>query len=200
MVCFKRVVKRDKPNIFQDWWKLNDPQYANIKQVKNFLKTRKFYCPSDAKKARIGELYVRDQRGFISYDALAVNELLQFYHARIRDMPLGGQTLLKAGKPSKADLVKVLEEADANSSFHHFSDLPAELRVRVYTLYFGSIGVLDRPAQPPITMVSRLLRKEALPVFYQTCTFKLDIAIGDPIWAHRSGRHRSASHGASNYR
>ena len=53
-------------------------------------------------------------------------------------------------------------------------DLPPELRVEIYRLYFKSMPDLEQPAQPPISRICRTVRRESLPIFYQTCTFLLD--------------------------
>lgn len=56
------------------------------------------------------------------------------------------------------------------------------MRLRIYGFHLSSFGPLDRPAQPPITRVSSLPRQEALPLFYQTCSFTITI---DPQRSHR---------------
>lgn len=75
----------------------------------------------------------------------------------------------------KAELILVLENADDNPHFEGFSELPAELRVRIYEFHFESAyergTFLGPPGQAPITRVSRLLRKESLPVFYDVVRF-----------------------------
>lgn len=82
---------------------------------------------------------------------------------------------------SKRTLISLLWDADDNPSFDRFTQLPPELRVRIYELMFQGSHVhgLDEDlypshfnyalhSQPAITKTNRLLRKEALPVFYDT--------------------------------
>ena len=71
--------------------------------------------------------------------------------------------------------MNTLEQADEGTTFHHFLDLPAELRSHVYAHYFSSLPRLEQPVQPPISRVSRLVRQESLPIFYSTCTFVLNM-------------------------
>ena len=76
-----------------------------------------------------------------------------------------------------------------------FLDLPAELRTDVYSCILGYEAMLripsgksergDRSAgsasQPSLTMVSRQLRNETLPLYYQLNSFKLDLHHKDLI-------------------
>jgi hypothetical protein len=97
-----------------------------------------------------------------------------------------------AGHTVKADLVHSLEATDDASVFPSFEELPAELRLRVYCFsfqffrhetlassYIKSGARYERRAEisrdcdvfklppPPIARVCRLLRQEALPLFYE---------------------------------
>ncbi|EME85245.1 uncharacterized protein MYCFIDRAFT_196061 [Pseudocercospora fijiensis CIRAD86] len=56
---------------------------------------------------------------------------------------------------SKLGLVKLLEKADEEMSID-FMDLPPELRCRIYEFHIASLEMPRRPAQPPITKVSRI--------------------------------------------
>jgi hypothetical protein len=76
--------------------------------------------------------------------------------------------------------VEVLEAADEEAEFSRVEDLPLELRVHIYTLYFRSLQKLEEPTPPLISKVSRLVREESLPVFYNTCTFVVKVIIGKP--------------------
>lgn len=106
-------------------------------------------------------------RGHLIYDAYPMADLLNF--ASNRKLDLGTSS-------TKRRVVKVLERADDNATFHQFLELPAELRMRVYQLYYADISVpLTSPVEPPVTRASRQFRSEALPIFYATCTFAVHV-------------------------
>jgi hypothetical protein len=83
---------------------------------------------------------------------------------------------VKPGEPDRGlnHFRSMLALADANETFEKFSELPPELRVRIYELYFRSYDVLDQPVQPP-SKASTALRTETLPVFYRVCKFRMDL-------------------------
>lgn len=84
--------------------------------------------------------------------------------------------------------LKLLSELKRLTFSFRFTDLPPELRVRIYdyclsTNTYVAIAPLRRPdpsqakrpsQYPPLVSVSRLIRSEALPLFYSRCTFLLD--------------------------
>lgn len=91
---------------------------------------------------------------------------------------------------SKQALISLLWDADDHASFSQFTELPAELRIRVYeyVLQDPHLHISYKPLprhknyaihrQPAITRTNRLLRKEALPIFYENASAQL--------WAHSS--------------
>lgn len=46
-------------------------------------------------------------------------------------------------------MIEALERADEEQIFRRFAELPTELRVYVYELYFRSLDPLDAPGLPP---------------------------------------------------
>lgn len=77
--------------------------------------------------------------------------------------------------PRKAEIIQALEKADEDRTFYGFAELPPELRVHIFELYFRSFTELEWPGIPPVAQASRLFRQEALPLFYKTCTFVIDV-------------------------
>jgi len=86
---------------------------------------------------------------------------------------------------------------DVDSSHHTlitapkmlFTDLPPELRTRIYEAYFDEQRQIRLPSlydspnpwndqQPPITHVSRQIRAESLPTFYGYCTYDVHDVCG----------------------
>ena len=107
------------------------------------------------------------RRGLLSYEPCTTLELRRF----IVDRCIG----ISATKPTKADLVAILETADDEACFPQFTKLPAELRLCIYTMYFDSFSeeIPVTPCQPPLVKVSSQVRLESLPVYYSTCVFEL---------------------------
>lgn len=116
----------------------------------------------------------------MSYEGCSVDELQAFCKAR--------------GLPAKATtasrLARALETADDLATFPRFLDLPAELRNAIYELHFhGFDSFSGEHVQPPLTMASRQLRSETLPLFYDCATFELR---AKSFLATRQGVRRSA--------
>jgi hypothetical protein len=85
---------------------------------------------------------------------------------------LGGNT----NKLSKTDLITQLESADEGEEFHRFFELPPELRNRVYTKCFEWLGLIPPTfKQPPLLLVSRTTRREALPLLYRFAQFEIHL-------------------------
>lgn len=113
-------------------------------------------------------------RGLISYDQCSIAELQKF--AIDRSIQRWFPT-----PPNRRALITKLERANDAATFDPFEDLPPELRTRIYKLYFESLELPALPAQPPLTEVSRLVRKEALPLFYSCSTFQIQGHLGAEI-------------------
>lgn len=81
------------------------------------------------------------------------------------------------------------EEPGNEQSFPRFLDLPPELRAMTCEKYMESSGTVPSThSQPALTRISRLVRQEALPIFYQHSTFAATIN----IWSRRNDRELTA--------
>ncbi|KAK3702015.1 hypothetical protein LTR37_015129 [Vermiconidia calcicola] len=119
-----------------------------------------------AVKSTLLKLLPRAGRGFTTYEKLPIVSLRNLVKKRN----------LGSAKGPKQFLVHLLQIADdAVQLRFRLLDLPPELRVRIYELYFESLGAVYSSSQPPITRVCRALRVESLPLFYQTCRFYLEV-------------------------
>ena len=127
------------------------------------------HAPRSTRRPRLEELYNRRLRGLLHYEPLPVITLRRY--CAQRSLPSGIDL-------TKIELITELEAEDDEGVFDRFTALPPELRVRIYRLYFKSFNALHAPEQPPITRVSRLLRGESLPIFYQSCHFRIVIMAG----------------------
>ena len=151
---------------YDEYWKITNwnAEYAGKIEMKNQLQHLRYKVPSFATKSRLTEALTRQWRGLLSYDGCTLRELKRFCAQRaIR--------VSHDCRLTKARLAEALEAADGETEFSRFMDLPPELRVLVYTLYFSSLPELEQPVEPTISKVSRTTRKESLPVFFKTCTF-----------------------------
>ncbi|OQO02433.1 hypothetical protein B0A48_11960 [Cryoendolithus antarcticus] len=122
----------------------------------------------------LGDRHRRYDCGYLTYDNCSLTELNQFRHQR------GLAGLLCTNEP---EAIRQLHTADDEATFSFLFALPKELRIQIYEYncsYFGN-DILYAPAQPPLTRVSRQLRREVLPVFYERCIFNLHVSPPSPI-------------------
>lgn len=164
------------------YWKLGLYSYhgKTIKNLIEYLKDEGYECRENINRPGVIDAIGRHQRGLMSYEGCSVDELQAFCKAR--------------GLPAKATtasrLARALETADDLATFPRFLDLPAELRNAVYELHFhGFDSFSGQYVQPPLTLSSRQLRSETLPLFYDCATFDL-VAMSFP--ALRQGVQRPA--------
>ena len=69
--------------------------------------------------------------------------------------------------------MRALEKTDDNATFRSL-DLPAEIRNIIYKLHFLDFADIHAAhTQPPVTLSSKVLLAEALPLFYGLVTFVL---------------------------
>lgn len=151
------------------YWKLSCIQHHTIQTAEEALRDLNFEFSASANKARLLKLLHRAERGSLSYDTCSERELLRF----IKDRKLTG--LPHERNAGKGRLISFLEQADDYATFNSFVSLPVELRMVVYDHHFASLPIVALPVQPPVSMVSRLLRKETLPAFYQKAHIKFKI-------------------------
>ena len=163
-------------NIKNSYWKLGLYSYRGktIKNLIQYLKDEGYECREKISRPGVIDAIGRHQRGLMSYEGCSVDELQAFCKAR--------------GLPAKATtasrLARALETADDLATFPRFLDLPAELRNAIYELHFHGFDSFNgEHVQPPLTMASRQLRSETLPLFYDCATFHLSatsIHVGRP--------------------
>ena len=71
-------------------------------------------------------------------------------------------------------------------TFERFLDLPPELRVEVYGFYFADLkNSLKADSwggyrQPPVTILDRIIRKDALDEFYKVMPFEMIVGWSFP--------------------
>jgi hypothetical protein len=153
-----------------DYWKLQRADIRNASSLRNELQAKNFTVLRNTITRRLRALYVRCQRGLLSYEGLPLRELRLYVAQRGLSLPLDE-------KPTIGILKAQLEQADDENAFEHFSELPPELRQIIYSLHFESFVESESRSglkyQPPITLASRNIRQESLPLFYECCDFKV---------------------------
>lgn len=175
-----------------NYWHIVDARWSGDRkaELQGELDHRNVPYKASAARPRLVELNERLERGlYCGYDGCTNRELAAFLKQR------GGRTTPRT--PKREVLISTLEKMDEDATFHKFEDLPAEIRLRIYAAHFDWIAsnkkddedltddvqdyecTLDFPNPPPITQVNKLLRQEALPLFFQTFVFELYVA-----WHH----------------
>lgn len=132
--------------------------------------------PESMTLVRITDLLRRTSRGMLYYERCCISELT----VSVADRHL---TLPTRARVTSNLLISILEHAGDHLNFDRFTDLPPELRVRIYENHFMSfrfapnfrchviVGVPLRHAQPPLALVSGGIRHETLSIFHSTCMF-----------------------------
>ncbi|KAK5698586.1 hypothetical protein LTR17_023537 [Elasticomyces elasticus] len=146
--------KRDHE--YDKYWRVDNYSFS-AQKTRDFVKKHGF--PSSGGRAKLGPCISRIQR-----------ELRTFVEDRRITVPEGTKLT------SKRTCVDLLEADDKERTLHGFMDLPPELRATIYGRHMATNPQnLRCPVQPPVTRASRLLRTEALPVFYESHTFDVHL-------------------------
>lgn len=158
----------DISNELNRYWRLHD--YSSLD--KESLSTRVMALGTDqanlpGTRSQLVEILERHERGQICYDRYSDQQLEDLSRSigwavrPLADGLLWYWTHLR--------LIEALQEADDDGRvFGKILSLPAELRLQIYEHHFATYPeTLVTPAQPPITRTCRLIRREALPLFYK---------------------------------
>ncbi|OQN99688.1 hypothetical protein B0A51_18791 [Rachicladosporium sp. CCFEE 5018] len=108
--------------------------------------------------------------GKLDYSRCKISELRRF--VLDRETP-SSRTIASTPKLLKDDLIERLRELDQTKTFHHFADLPPEIRLLIYP-YVLTYNETSK-AHPAILQVSRLIYPEALAVLYDNTSFEIHI-------------------------
>ncbi|KAM0715351.1 hypothetical protein Q7P37_008849 [Cladosporium fusiforme] len=148
------------------YWKLGFFEPFTIRSANEYLENRGYPSRKRASKATALQAASRCQRQLLPYWLCNLQELRTFCESRS----------LEPKKNNFSGCVSALEQADDEATFDRFLQLPAELRNTIYEYHFSDMRTIPEiHRQPPITQVSSQLRKEAQPLFYNCCTFKMTI-------------------------
>lgn len=169
------------PHHFDAYWRLNTYDDVSKSTLLSGLQAKGLAFKSSISKEELVEVQQRLDRGLLHYNDVRITEqqLSTFIRARKLRMPTSG---------TRKAMVAVLLGADEVIGLDKLDQLPAQLRDRIYKFHIGSLPIhkhLGFPTQPPITSISTLLRKEALPLFYSSMYFKLHFVFANTAmrWA-----------------
>lgn len=128
----------------------------------------------------------RKERGLLDYESCTTAELMTFVQSRGLNMSanalpkLSTQSTIRLDEPgfglddlTKKDYVAILRKADDAAVFDNFLKLAPELRTINYQKYYEDFELPTLPHEPPLTLISKDVRAEALPIFYAESTFTL---------------------------
>lgn len=152
-----------------EYWMLQNENDGTLVDKKRWLDQNGANYNVSSSRSRLEELCQRVERGLYVYDKLSVLELRGFVAAR----QLPCTTVMEMKKPN---LIQLLERADDSKQFR-LLDLPPELRIGIFRHHFRSLDTMNGHlvTLPPLTRVSKLVRKESIPLFHEVCTFHLDL-------------------------
>jgi hypothetical protein len=167
-----RSERKPNPEWLNSYWQTNLPYLTTVDKWRRCLEARRCYYKPSASLARLKELADRGARGLQSYEAHGYHMLI----ALVKDCGMDSQVRRRA---KKQELIRCLVDADdrnvaskAVPTFHRFFELPPELRNRMYTFYFDSLGKIPpRFVVPPLCRASRQLRLETSELFFEHSTF-----------------------------
>ncbi|KAF7191941.1 hypothetical protein HII31_06751 [Pseudocercospora fuligena] len=165
----------------KEYWKLQPSRDGDDATIRKALSARGVY--ERTSDARLRNLDSRLQRSLLVYESCSLEELKNF--CLNRGLHAGRLSEARTESHAKRNLVSRLEAADEGAKFEYFLDLPAELRVRIHEFYLSHLRSKTKElfpgreygpyTQPPLSVVSRLVRKEVLPEFYKVFDLRLQI-------------------------
>lgn len=145
------------------YWMLGTTLRQTAHGMRQTLEEGGYKSRKNASKAVLASSLGRLERGLLCYEKCNVDQLPSFCESR--------------GLMSKAmtvlGLARRLEKADDDSTFPRFLELPPEIRNLIYECHFAAYEAINhKHYQPPITLASRQMRGESLPLFYKCATFE----------------------------
>lgn len=159
-------------------WRI-DYKDLPVEYMKNVLKSANYTVPKNESARSL-----RYMKSSLAKIDIGIMQYSIWGTADLRDFLKRRGLLVPKKETSKTALVEMLEAADYSPKFPRFMELPPEIRVMIYRHSMRSIidghtsdsAANYLPLEPGIVHASRLIRAEALPVFYSTKTFPLHIA------------------------
>ncbi|KAF7195751.1 hypothetical protein HII31_02886 [Pseudocercospora fuligena] len=174
------------------YWMLDDCSKISDANIELELKGNGIIpLPGSPRDRRIA-LLSRAARGLLIYEHCAPEELRKFCVQRgiiDEDGKKRTDSDMVQGRVKKSILIKrarddepiaLLETADEHATFDRFLDLDPLIRKKIFTMHLQNLEYHHVPTQPPITQVSRLIKTESYPLFYDLCPANIRIARKPP--------------------
>jgi hypothetical protein len=171
-----------KPGYLSDrYWRL--PAYTltnQVSEIRHHLKTHNY--PHTVPSSEFPSLLNSLARSLPGYEKCKTAELRLFAHQR----RLNNTMDIDIPTANRQDLASALRLADQSPEFHLFLKLPSELRELIYRFYCASFSSepLTLPTYPPLARTNKQLLKEVLPIFYNECTFAVNLTTDDHSHDH----------------
>ncbi|KAF2161678.1 hypothetical protein M409DRAFT_59057 [Zasmidium cellare ATCC 36951] len=160
------IPRRDRSG--NRYWQMKQHYSSTIAELREIARKAGYATPTNIRKANIVNIIHRIHRQLPNYSPCTLTELRKFAFDR--------KLITTAKTGTHKQLLRLLTAADDDVQFSLLFDLPPELRCAIYRWYMAPFPEeLESPAQPPLTRVSRAVRREATPIFYQSCHFLLDL-------------------------
>jgi hypothetical protein len=143
-----------------EYWKLDSGNRLRSYRLREELRDGNYSVLKSVNNTRLRALYIRCQRGLLSFEGMPSHELR--LHAARRGLTVAPNATLTSIKAQ-------LEQADDDATFDRFTDLPPEIRQIIFQYYMDDTLARRKPKsiyQPPLTMTSRMIRRETLPMFF----------------------------------
>lgn len=133
----------------------------SIDELKHLSKQRGILLPPLCTQEDLVRMFKQQDLHHQPYLKYTVKDLTMFVETR------GIESLVPKPRLKRA-FISVLTEADANWTFR-FLDLPPELRTMIYEFAMVAEPASNhhRSKPPALTRVSRLVRRESIPIFYK---------------------------------
>ncbi|EME84354.1 uncharacterized protein MYCFIDRAFT_173359 [Pseudocercospora fijiensis CIRAD86] len=177
------------------YWMLDDCSKISDANIELELKDKGIFPPAGTQPARRIALLSRAQRGLLIYEKCTLEELRRFCMQRAI-LKTGGKKCERSnikhaveGRFKKSNFIKqarddelitLLETADEHSTLERFLDLDPAIRKQIFSMHLSSLEYHHIPTLPPVTRVSRLIRQETYPLFYDLCPANIRIARKPP--------------------
>jgi hypothetical protein len=163
-------LRQIKPGYPSDrYWRLPTYTLTNqVSEIRHHLKTHNY--PHTVPSSDFPSLLNSLVRSLPGYEKCKTAELRLFAHQRhLADIDIDNA--------DRKQLAKALHLADQNLKFHVFLNLPSELRTSIYRFYCADFASepLTLPTYPPLARVNNQLLEEVLPIFYDECTFAVNL-------------------------
>ena len=158
------------------YWQLQS--YNDTHKIIMFSEVKAWGCKrakESHSRSSLAEILQRRDRGLVCYDKCLGRELEVFLKAR---QVCPQRPARKTADAHRLAMIKALEQDDEAQKFERFLELPAELRKRIYELYFAEFKeVLRTPSKPPLARTCWQMRQEVLPLFFSSHEFEIHLVL-----------------------